>query len=91
MTEQQTQSKIIKDLEKRGAWVVKTIQTNKRGTPDILACLNGKFLAIEVKAPTGKLSPMQAVQLGRITTCGGIAFAAYSFDQYLINIDQLFI
>lgn len=86
MTEQQIQRKIIKDLERRGAWVVKTITCNKRGTPDLLACLDGQFVAIEVKTPTGKLSPIQAVQLGRITASGGRAFVVYSFEDYLKNI-----
>lgn len=75
MREQQLQSKIIKELEKQGAWVVKVISANKRGTPDLIACLNGKFYAIEVKAP-GKLSTVseiQKYQLKKITEAGGVA------------------
>lgn len=80
MTEQQLQKKIITYLESLGAWTVKTITTNKRGTPDILACLDGRFIAIEVKAK-GKLntvSKIQEHQLNTITDKGGIAFAADS-------------
>jgi Holliday junction resolvase len=80
--ESTVQSAIIKWLESQGAWVVKTIQVNKRGCPDILACLNGRFVAIEVKAP-GKLStvtPIQQYQIVHIIEAGGIAIAADSLD-----------
>ena len=37
MTEQQIQSKKIKELEAEGYFVIKLIKTNKNGIPDILA------------------------------------------------------
>lgn len=82
MSEQQLQKKIITYLESLGAWTVKTISTNKRGTPDILACLDGRFIAIEVKAP-GKLSTLSAIQqhqIKKITEQNGLAFAADSLE-----------
>ena len=57
MKEQAIQAKIIKWLEKEGYWTVKTIQCNKKGVPDILACSpEGRFVAIEVKAGRNKPS-----------------------------------
>jgi hypothetical protein len=83
MKEQDVQKKIINYLESLGAWTVKTISTNKRGTPDVLACLNGRFIAIEVKAK-GKMSavtPIQKYQLDLIDKSGGIAIAADSLEK----------
>lgn len=83
MKEQAVQKKIIKYLESLGAWTVKTITTNKRGTPDVLACLDGRFIAIEVKAP-GKMSTvseLQQFQLDKISATGGIAIAADSLEK----------
>ena len=37
MTEQQIQSKRIKQLEAEGYYVLKLVKTNKNGIPDILA------------------------------------------------------
>ncbi len=37
MTEQQIQSKRIKELEDEGYYVIKLIKTNKNGIPDLLA------------------------------------------------------
>ena len=81
MTEQILQRQIIKYLKTRG-WAVVTIQSSKRGTPDIIACIDGQFVAIEVKSP-GKLNTLKAIQkfqLDNITKAGGIAFAADSLE-----------
>lgn len=43
----------------------------KRGVPDFLVCVNGKFLAIETKAAGGKLSAMQKLELRKIAEAGG--------------------
>jgi hypothetical protein len=52
------------------------------GIPDIVVCLKGRFVAIEVKAPgkTKNTTPLQDYALGRIRQTGGIAFVADSVD-----------
>ena len=42
MTEQQIQSKKIKELEAEGYYVIKLIKTNKNGIPDV-ACFTQRF------------------------------------------------
>lgn len=49
----------------------------KAGIPDLIGCINGKFVAIEVKASDGKLSPLQVRTLNKITCAGGYAVAVY--------------
>lgn len=56
---------------------------NKRGTPDILAVISGKFVAIEVKAPGGKASKLQIAQLKRIEAAGGVAILAESLEEVI--------
>ena len=47
------------------------------GCPDVLGQLrDGRLLGVEVKGPTGKLRPEQAVFLERIRAAGGVAFVA---------------
>ena len=47
------------------------------GCSDVLGQLrNGRFLAVEVKGPTGTLRPEQAVFLERINGAGGVGFMA---------------
>ena len=52
----------------------------KAGVPDILACCNGKFLGIEVKAKNGKPSELQLYNLKKIDEAGGFAILLYPDD-----------
>jgi Holliday junction resolvase len=67
VSEAKLQKKILDELKAKGYWTVKTITCNRAGVPDILACSpNGKFVAIEVKTPTGKLSVLQQVNMQQL-------------------------
>ena len=52
------------------------------GISDILACCDGQFVAIEVKAPgkKGKVSENQAAFLQAVRRCGGLAIVAEGID-----------
>lgn len=43
----------------------------KSGTPDIIICHEGRFLAIELKAKGGKMSEAQMIAEDAITAAGG--------------------
>ena len=60
MTEQQIQAKKIKELEAQGFYVIKLINTNKNGIPDLIAIPpNSDVQFVEVKRPDGKMSKLQ--------------------------------
>jgi len=46
----------------------------RAGIPDIIACCNGMFLAIECKAGKGVTTALQDRELARIRAAGGVAF-----------------
>lgn len=46
----------------------------RAGIPDIIACCNGMFLAIECKAGKGTTTALQERELARIRDAGGAAF-----------------
>ncbi len=71
MTEQQIQSKRIKQLESEGYYVLKLIKTNKNGIPDLVAIPpDCGVLFSEVKKPTGKLSRLQEYRLKELNQYG---------------------
>ena len=71
MTEQQVQSKKIKELESEGYYVLKLIKTNKNGIPDLIAIPpNCGVLFSEVKTKTGKLSKLQEYRLKELDKHG---------------------
>lgn len=69
------ENQIKKHLTEQGVWYVKYFANGftKSGIPDILACCNGHFLAIEVKAENGKPSALQLHHVEKIKQSGGHA------------------
>jgi len=71
MKEQQIQAKKIKELEAEGYYVIKLINTNKNGIPDLIAIPpNSDVLFIEVKGPNGKLSKLQEFRIKELNQYG---------------------
>ena len=71
-------------------YVVKTIQTNHRGTPDVLVCYRGQFIAIECKRPVGgRLTALQVQTLERIREAGGQAHVVSTYEEADNLIKQL--
>jgi len=62
-------------LKAHGAYAVNYIGgvSANNGTPDILACLNGRFIGIEAKAGKNKPTDLQTLNLKRIDDAGGLA------------------
>jgi hypothetical protein len=53
-------------------WIENIQQVGKRGTPDRLICLKGKFIAIELKIEDGQADKLQVLKLLEIKEAGGI-------------------
>lgn len=79
VSEKSFENKIKKYIKDKGGYCVK-YHGNKfstSGTPDILACINGYFLAIEVKAESGTPSELQLTKIDDIRRACGLAYVAY--------------
>ena len=48
----------------------------RSGVPDIIACVNGRFLAIECKAGGNKPTALQTREIENIRLAGGVAVVA---------------
>jgi Holliday junction resolvase len=77
VSERALQAFCVQQLRAHGAWVVKIHggPHGSAGTPDLLCCYNGRFVAIEVKNPDrpSPLTVLQRKTLDGIATAGGIA------------------
>lgn len=81
MREQQIQSRRIKELEAEGYYVIKLINTNKNGIPDLIAIPKGSdVLFVEVKKPGGKLSKLQEYRLKELEA-HGVKIEIYKGDE----------
>jgi hypothetical protein len=71
MKESELQAKIIKHYEAKGFLVIKIIQTNKNGIPDLLLIKEGVHpFFIEVKSETGRLSELQKYRIAQLEKYG---------------------
>tara|TARA_R110000803_G_scaffold4911_10_gene16376 strand:+ start:7473 stop:7712 length:240 start_codon:yes stop_codon:yes gene_type:complete len=71
VTEQQIQSKRIKQLEAEGYYVIKLVKTNKNGIPDLIAIPpNCNVLFSEIKTPRGRVSKLQEYRLKELKEHG---------------------
>ncbi len=73
--EKNYENRIKKYLTEQGVWFVKFFGNGftKSGICDLLCCVNGHFLGIEVKAENGKPSQLQIYNIEKIRESGGHA------------------
>ena len=91
--EKNFEEKIKIFLKSKGCWYVKYFanRMTKSGIPDILACVNGYFVAIEVKAEKGKPSDLQYYHQEQIRKASGISIILYpdQFEDFKKIIEKL--
>ena len=61
----------------------------KAGVSDILACIRGRFVAIEVKKPGNKPSALQENFIKAVNTVGGLGFWADSLEDVKIKLKEI--
>lgn len=76
--EKKVKDKVVRILKDEGVYYFfpATHGFGRSGVPDIICCANGRFLAIECKAGTNKLTALQAREIETIRTAGGMAIVA---------------
>ena len=79
-SESSIQAKVIKELKRRGYYVVRQYAV-RAGVPDIIACSpTGKFCGFEVKNEKGKATDLQLHNLQEINKCNGVAMVIRSVN-----------
>lgn len=91
--EKNFENKVKKFLDEQGAWYVKFFANayTRSGIPDLLCCVNGYFVAIEVKAQNGHATALQVHHCTEIRISGGFAFILYpsgfeEFKQFIYGL-----
>ena len=59
------------------------------GIPDIIACINGRFVAFEVKTESGRLSKLQEYTIQEIRKAKGQAFVVRSAAEVAAILKEL--
>lgn len=91
--EKEFEKKVKKYLKDKGCWILKTWSNGvqQKGTPDLLACCNGYFLAVELKANNGKATKLQMHKIEEIRKAGGVAMVIYpdTFEAFKILVNSI--
>lgn len=76
--EKRVKTKVESILKNEGAYYFfpATHGYGRSGVPDIIACVNGRFLAIECKAGGNKPTALQVREIENIRLAGGVAVVA---------------
>ena len=87
------EEKVKKYITSIGGYYIKHFANayTKSGIPDIISCINGYSIWIEVKAENGKPSELQLYNLKKIARSGGIGILLYpsGFDKFKIFIEKV--
>lgn len=92
MLERDLQAQIIKYLRRQpSTFVIKTIQTNNRGIPDLIICRHGQFIFIEIKKPDTPANgtPLQRHQMDALRDAGAVGFVTNNFNDFLTKYQQI--
>lgn len=87
--EKVVQKDIIDYIKAQGGYVIKVIKGNESGIPDLLACINGGFIGIEVKAeryakdPLKEASEWQKRHIRLIAQANGTSMCVATLDQFI--------
>lgn len=86
--ESSIQREIIKwldDLTKEGRPIlcIRLLSASKAGYPDLILCIRGRFVGIELKTPQtrGKTSKLQDEKLKLIKNAEGLSYVAVSLEE----------
>ena len=60
-----------------------------RGTPDITACIKGRYVAFELKVGDNQLEPAQVLHKKRIEANGGLHFEIRTLDEFISTVGRL--
>ena len=91
MREARIQKKLRQMLELRGGWVIITTPGGgiPVGTPDLIACVGGRFIALEIKQPGRYPEPAQRHVIQQIKTAGGVAEVVRSEEDLVRLLNNL--
>ena len=87
--EAKVKAAVKKLLDEMGIYHFSPFQAGmgRAGIPDIIACYNGLFLAIECKAGKGKTTALQEREINAIRAAKGLAFVIN--EENVDNIKEL--
>lgn len=86
--EKKVKDQVVKTLKANGVYYFfpATFGMGRSGVPDIICCVEGRFLAIECKAGNNKPTALQDREMNAIVTSGGSAMVINEENLHEVGI-----
>ena len=91
MRESELQKKCIEYLKQNDIYYINKYGDGRsaKGCPDLICCIQGKFVAFELKVGKGKLKPDQRIHKKRIERNKGYHYTPYTLMEFQNKIRDL--
>lgn len=60
-----------------------------KGSPDVIACIHGRFVAFEFKVGKNDMQPDQRIRKKQIQRSGGLHFCPYGLNEFKSIVNRL--
>lgn len=89
--EKKLQDNAIAYLKGRGIYYLNLYGDGRsgKGKPDIIACINGRFVAFELKVGSNDMQDDQAIHKLRIERSNGLHFSPYTLSEFVKIVEDL--
>ena len=89
--EKKLQDKAIDYLESRGIYNLNLFGDgwSGKGKPDLVVCINGRFVAFELKVGENDLSDAQKLHRLWINRSGGLHYSPYTLEEFIGIVEGL--
>lgn len=91
MREKDIESRLVREVHRRGGLTYKFVSPGSVGVPDrIIITPGGAVWFVELKTETGRISRMQQYQLERLQGIGARACVVYGLEDMLNTLGVIF-
>lgn len=89
--EKRLQDKAIRYLRDRGIYYLNLFGDGMsgKGKPDIIACINGRFVAFELKVGSNDMQDDQKIHKMRIERSSGLHYSPYTETEFISIVEVL--
>ena len=91
MSEKNLQDKCIEYLKSKGIYHINKYGDGRsaKGAPDLIACINGRFAAFELKVGSNNMQEDQKIHKLRIKRSGGLHYSPYTLSEFIEIVEEL--
>lgn len=89
--EKKLQDRCVKYLKEKGIYYINKFGDGRssKGCPDLIICINGRFVTCELKVGSNGLQEDQKIHKLRIERSGGLHYTPYTLEEFIKIVEDL--